>query len=43
MSPELLKIYSGIGYGEFIPEKNDIFSLGLTFLSINLIINENYI
>ena len=41
MSPELLKIYSGIGYWEFIPEKNDIFSLGLTFLIVNLIIIEN--
>ena len=40
MSPELLKIYSGIGFGDFDPEKNDIFSLGLTFLSIILLLND---
>ena len=40
MSPELLQIYVGIGYGDFDPEKNDIFSLGLTFLRSSLIISE---
>ena len=42
MSPEMLKIYLGLGIGDFEPEKNDIFSLGLTYLRLilNLIENE---
>ena len=36
MSPELLLIYSGSGFGEFNPEKSDIFSTGLTFLRLSL-------
>ena len=38
MSPEMLKIYLGLGFGDFQPEKNDIFSLGLTFLRLILMI-----
>ena len=40
MSPELLSIYAGIGSGDFNPEKNDIFSLGLSFLRVNLNFDE---
>ena len=40
MSPELLKIYNNSGYGEFNPEKSDIFSLGLTFLRFILLLHE---
>ena len=36
MSPELLKISSGLGIGEFNPELSDIFSLGISFLRIIL-------
>ena len=36
MSPELLNIHIGKGYGDFNPVKSDIFSLGLTFLRIAL-------
>ena len=43
MSPELLLIYSRSGIGEFNPEKSDIFSTGLTFLRLWLLINENQI
>jgi len=43
MSPEMLKIYLGLGYGDFEPEKNDIFSLGLTYLRFILNLNENHI
>ena len=43
MSPELLKIYSGSGLGEFNPEKNDIFSLGLSFIRLYFILKENYL
>ena len=34
MSPEMLNLYINADnvYGEYIPEKSDIFSLGLTFL-----------
>ena len=32
MSPELILINNGIGIGEFDPEKNDIFSLGIKLL-----------
>ena len=41
MSPELLLIHIGLGYGEFNPEKCDIFSLGITFLRVTLILNED--
>ena len=40
MSPEMLKLYLGLGFGEFNPEKSDVFSLGLTFLRLTLILNE---
>ena len=38
MSPELLLIYSSSGFGEFNPEKSDIFSTGLTFLRFSLLL-----
>ena len=41
MSPELLFIYSRSGFGEFNPEKSDIFSTGLTFLRLWLLLIEN--
>ena len=41
MSPELLLIYSKSGSGEFIPEKSDIFSTGLTFLRLSLLLDKN--
>ena len=41
MSPELQIIFSKSGFGEFNPEKNDIFSLGLTFLRLILLLFEN--
>ena len=40
MSPELLLIHLGSGFGEFIPEKSDIFSLGITFLRLFLLLYE---
>ena len=41
MSPELWKMFTyNDRFGEFEPEKSDIFSLGLTFLRVSLIINE---
>ena len=40
MSPELLKIKNGLGSGKFNPELSDIFSLGITFLRIGLILKE---
>ena len=40
MSPELILIRNGIGIGEFNPELNDIFSLGITFLRKSLLIIE---
>ena len=43
MSPELLAIYSKSGFGEFNPEKSDIFSAGLTFLRLALLLSENQI
>ena len=43
MSPELLLIYSKSGVGEFNPEKSDIFSTGLTFLRLSLLLDENKI
>ena len=43
MSPELLNIHTGSkkGFGEFNPEKSDIFSSGLTFLRLVLFLEEN--
>jgi len=38
MSPELLKIYSSIGSGEFNAEKSDIFSTGLTFIRLSVLL-----
>ena len=43
MSPELLLIHSHSGVGEFNPEKSDIFSTGLTFLWLSLLLIENEI
>ena len=43
MSPELLLIYSSTGFGEFNPEKSDIFSTGLTFLRLSLLLDEKEI
>ena len=43
MSPELLLIYSKSGSGEFNPEKSDIFSTGLTFLRLALLLDKNEI
>ena len=43
MSPELLQIYSKSGFGEFNPEKSDIFSTAITFLRLVLLLNENQI
>jgi hypothetical protein len=34
MSPELNFIFSKSGFGEFNPDKSDIFSTGLTFLRL---------
>ena len=42
MSPELIMIYNGIGIGEFNPESSDIYSLGMTFLRIILLLSENH-
>ena len=36
-------IYYGKGFGEFNPEKSDIFSTGLTFLRLTLSLLENSI
>ena len=41
MSPELIEIYSKSGFGLFNLEKNDIFSLGLTFLRLILLLKED--
>ena len=43
MSPELLLIYSRSGFGEFNPEKSDIFSTGLTFLRFSLLLSKKEI
>ena len=43
MSPELLKLSIGKGYGCFDPEKCDIFSLGITFLRYSLLLIEELI
>ena len=40
MSPELIMISNGIGTGEFNPELSDIYSLGLSFLRIILLLKE---
>ena len=40
MSPELLEIEMGSKFGEFYPEKSDVFSLGLTFLRLALLLSE---
>ena len=41
MSHELILINNGNDIGKFDPEKNDIFSLGLTFLRKTLLLKEN--
>ena len=41
MSPELLKIHTFGEIGEFNPEKCDVFSLGLTFLRLVLLLSED--
>ena len=43
MSPELLQIhnFNDKGIGEFNPEKCDVFSLGLTFLRLVLLLSED--
>ena len=43
MSPELILIFSKSGFGEFNPDKSDIFSTGLTFLRLWLLLKENQI
>ena len=40
MSPELILIFNRSGFGEFNPEKSDIFSLGLRFLRLVLLLSE---
>ena len=40
MSPELLILYMGSNIGKYNPEKCDIFSLGLTFLRLTLLLPE---
>ena len=41
MSPELLLLYSKSGFGEFNPEKSDIFSTGITFIRLAILLYEN--
>ena len=41
MSPELLIIFSKSGFGQFNPEKSDIFSNGLAFLRLILLLLQN--
>ena len=44
MSPELLLIYKKSSmFGQFNPEKSDIFSTGLTFLRLSLLLSEDII
>ncbi len=43
MSPELLKIYQLSGFGQFNTYKSDIFSTGLTFLRLSLLLLETEI
>ena len=40
MSPELILLNNGNDIGYFNPEKNDIFSLGLTFIRKRLLLKE---
>ena len=40
MSLELVLIFNNSGFGEFNPEKSDIFSLGLSFLRFILLLSE---
>ena len=40
MSPELLLIYNKTGFGEFNPEKSDIFSTGISILRLILFLKE---
>ena len=43
MSPEFKSIYNNSIYEieNFIPEKSDIFSLGITYLRIIILLNDN--
>ena len=43
MSPEFKSIYNNLIYEitNFIPEKCDIFSLGITYLRIIILLNDN--
>ena len=43
MSPELLQLYAKSGFGEFNPEKSDLFSTGITFLRLMILLQENQI
>ena len=43
MSPELLLIYKSSGFGKFNSEKSDIFSAGLTFLRLSLLLDSKEI
>ena len=36
----MIEILNGIGKGEFNPEKSDIFSLGISYLRISLLLKE---
>ena len=38
MAPELIAIINGIGSGEFDSEKCDIYSLGMSFIRIILLL-----
>ena len=38
MAPELITIINGIGSGEFDSEKCDIYSLGMSFIRIILLL-----
>ena len=43
MSPELVQIELGKGFGSFNPILSDIFSLGLTFIRVVLTLDEKKI
>ena len=43
MSPELISIFQNSGFGEFNPDKSDIFSTGISFLRLWLLLKENQI
>jgi len=43
MSPELILIFNRSDFGQFNPEKSDIFSLGLSFLRLVLLLSEKQI